>query len=236
VKPILRIALVEDDANLAEVIQLWLQEAGYECQVVREGKRLIRELSRYSIDLIILDWMLPDTDGIELLRWIRQHVDWPIPVLFVTGKDAEADIVRALNEGADDYMSKPVQRRELLARIDALRRRSLPQDETQRMLDFGRYKIDLDTRTVLFDDGPVELTQKEFDLVLFLFRGAGRVLARGHILESVWGRSPEVNTRTVDTHISRIRRKLQLGPESGWQLKAVYQHGYRLERADLFGR
>ena len=228
----LRVILVEDDAILAEMIQLWLQDAGHSCRVFKEGKPLIRELAQNTIDLIILDWMLPDTDGLELLRWTREHAEWRIPVIFVTGKDSEQDIVQALNAGADDYMTKPVQQGELLARVDAVCRRSLPQDNEQRVLEFGQYKVDLETRTVYLRDTSIELTQKEFDLVLFLFRGAGRVLSRGLILESVWGRSPDLNTRTVDTHVSRIRSKLELKPENGWQLKAVYQHGYRLEKAE----
>jgi DNA-binding response OmpR family regulator len=176
--------------------------------------------------------MLPDTDGIQVLRWIREHIDWPIPVLFVTGKDQEADIVQALNQGADDYMTKPIKKLEMLARLRAVSRRVMPQEENQQVLEFGKYRIDVSTRTVFLNNVPVDLTQKEFDLVLFLFRNAGRVLSRGHILESVWGRNPNLNTRTVDTHASRIRNKLDLKAEHGWQLKAVYQHGYRLEQSE----
>ena len=112
--------------------------------------------------------------------------------------------------------------------IKAISRRTLQQDEDSQALEFGSYTIDLTARTVYLDGAPLELTQKEFDLVLFLFRCAGRVLSRGHILESVWGCNPDLNTRTVDTHISRIRNKLGLKEDHGWQLKAVYQHGYRL--------
>jgi two-component system response regulator RegX3 len=129
-------------------------------------------------------------------------------------------------------MIKPVKRLELLARLKALSRRTIPQDDKQQVLEFGQYKLDLGTRKAFLNDVPIGLTQKEFDLVLFLFRYAGRVLSRGHILESVWGRNPDLNTRTVDTHISRIRSKLDLRPEHGWQLKAVYQHGYRLEPSE----
>ena len=225
----MRITLVEDDSALAEMMAYWIREAGHECRVLKEGNALIRELGHDSADTVILDWMLPDIDGIQLLNWIRKNVNWPLPVIFVTGKDSEADIVRALTEGADDYMSKPVQRFELLARIDAVSRRSQPYDAAQQVLEFGSYSIDVETRSVSLNGQAIELTQKEFDLVLFLFRNAGRILSRGYIMESVWGRSPDLNTRTVDTHMSRIRSKLKLRAENGWRLRAVYQHGYRLE-------
>ena len=223
----MRIALLEDELSQAEIIRSWLREADHDCQLFGQGKLLIRELGRDTFDLIILDWMLPDIDGIEVLRWIRANIDWPIPVLFVTGKDSEGDIVEALENGADDYMTKPIKRLEMLARVKAISRRVLNQDET--ILEYGNYKINIPLRTVYVNDTAIDLTQKEYDLVQFLFRSVGRVLSRGHILESVWGRNPEINTRTVDTHISRIRNKLDLKAENGWQLKAVYQHGYRLE-------
>jgi len=226
----MRIALLEDDRSQAELIRMWLQDAEHDCQTFELGKQLIRELGRDTYDLLVLDWMLPDIEGIEVLRWIREHIDWPIPILFVTGRDTESDIVAALESGADDYMSKPVKRLEMLARIKAISRRAISQDEPQ--MEFGDYLIDTNLRNVYLQGKPIELTQKEFDLVLFLFRCAGRVLSRGHILESVWGRSPDINTRTVDTHISRIRNKLDLRAGHGWQLRAVYQHGYRLEPSE----
>lgn len=225
----LRVAVLEDDRPQAEMMHAWLLDAGHDCQIFTQGKTLIRGLNRDTFDLIVLDWMLPDTDGLQVLRWIREHIDWPIPVLFVTGKDEEADIVQALDQGADDYMTKPVKRLELLARLKAVNRRLAPQDENQRILEFGKYTIDTVAHKVYREGVPVELTQKEFDLTLFLFRHAGRILSRGHILESVWGRNPNLNTRTVDTHISRIRNKLDIKAENGWQLKAIYHHGYRLE-------
>lgn len=227
----MRIALLEDIRPQAELIQGWLLDAGHECQVFTEGKALVRELGRDTFDLIVLDWMLPDTDGIQVLSWIRRHIDWPIPVLFVTGKEDESDIVEALEQGADDYMTKPVKRFELLARIKAVSRRVMAQDENGIVLNFGEYTINKNARAVYLNGIPVELTQKEFDLVLFLFRCAGRVLSRRHILECVWGCNPDLNTRTVDTHISRIRNKLGLKAKHGWQLRAVYQHGYRLEQS-----
>lgn len=225
----LRIALLEDDAQLGQLMALWLEQAGYECQTFTTGQAFIKAMGRESFDLLIVDWMLPDINGDQVVQWVREHMDWPIPILFVTRRDSEDDIVRALELGADDYMSKPVGQKEMMARISALIRRANPVRDARGVLEVPPFVIDANRRAVLLNGEPLELTQKEFDLTLFLFRHAGRVLSRGHILESVWGRSPDLNTRTVDTHISRLRYKLHLTAETGWRLSAIYQHGYRLE-------
>ncbi len=227
----MQIALVEDDDATATLFAGWLSDAGHTCLTFPTGTALIRSLRKGDIDLIILDWLLPDIDGLDLLRWIREQISWTLPVIIVTNKNADSDIVQGLESGADDYMTKPVQRRELLARIAAVSRRSNPPETGQNVLEFGDYRIDTHTRNIRLRGQPIELTHKEFDLTLLLFRSAGRLLSRGLILESVWGLSPEINTRTVDTHMSRIRQKLALRPANGWRLKAVYQHGYRLEPA-----
>jgi DNA-binding response OmpR family regulator len=168
-------------------------------------------------------------NGDAVLVWVRANVRDNLPVLFTTARDTEQDIVRALKEGADDYLVKPLRKHELLARVEALGRRSKPQPRLTDALRVGDFEIDLGKRTVLRAGRPVDLTQKDFDLAVFLFRNVGNLVSRGHILESVWGRSPDLNTRTVDTHVSRLRSKLGLVPEHGWRLTAVYQHGYRLE-------
>ncbi|MGF1525608.1 MAG: response regulator transcription factor [Candidatus Competibacterales bacterium] len=223
----MRIALLDDQGPKSQTLRLWLAEAGHHCQLFERGRVLMRTLSRDSFDLVILDWWLPDMEGMAVLRWIRDHLDWPIPVLFITAHGDEGDLVQALENGADDYLVYPIKHREFLARIKALNRRAYPPESQQ--LVFDPYRIDVATRQVTLNGHPIDLTQKEFDLVLFLFRSAGRVMSRGHILGSVWGRTPDLNTRTVDTHISRIRSKLKLRANNGWQLKAVYQQGYRLE-------
>jgi DNA-binding response OmpR family regulator len=174
--------------------------------------------------------MIPDMDGYEVLGWVRQNFEWPIPVVFVTAKDEEDDIVRALEQGADDYIVKPAKQRELVARITAVARRVAPVDEAHSVIDFEPFHIDLTNHEVRKAGQRIDVTQKEYELIVFLFRNMGRVLSRAHILESVWGRNPDINTRTVDTHVSRIRTKLALAPEMGWKLSSIYQHGYRLER------
>lgn len=227
----MRIALLEDEQDQADLVSTWLKAAGHGCHVYALGKDLVREAQRETFDLFLLDWEVPGMSGAEVLVWIRANLDEPVPVLFVTARQREEDIVHALTSGADDYMIKPLGKLELLARIDALARRvraSPPQAEE--VIECGRLSVDCRSRQVNLDGQPVAMTQKDYELTVFLLRNIGRLLSRGYILEAVWGQSAEINTRTVDTHVSRIRGKLQLAPEHGWRLSAVYQHGYRLER------
>jgi len=225
----LRIALLEDDKDQAALVNLWLESADHEVKIFPTSREFQKAVSHDSYDLLILDWILPDINGDEVLKWVRETVDWPIPVLFMTQRDAEEDVVRILELGADDYLSKPVAQAILTARINALGRRSRPRTEADQSTDYGAYRLDPKIHSITVNEEPIELTSREFDLAWFLFRNSGRVLSRGHILEAVWGSSPDLNTRTVDTHISRLRKKLNIGEENGWRLKAIYQHGYRLE-------
>lgn len=227
----MRIALLEDEQDQADLLCAWLKGAGHSCHVYALGKDMVREVQRETFDLFMLDWEVPGMSGAEVLVWIRANLAERVPVLFVTARQREEDIVHALSSGADDYMVKPLGKRELLARIDALERRANPVPRAdQGVLEFGRLSVDCGNRQVRLDGEPVAMTQKDYELALFLLRNVGRLLSRGYILEAVWGQAAEINTRTVDTHVSRIRGKLQLTPENGWRLSAVYQHGYRLEQ------
>jgi two-component system, OmpR family, response regulator RegX3 len=227
-----RVAILEDDAEQAKLVNTLLSQAGFSCTVFESGRTCIQNIKRDSFDVLILDWLVSDLSGLEVLRWARQHLDWQIPVLFLTAMEHEEDVVRALQDGADDYLVKPARPRELVARVTALARRVANPESAQEVMSFPPFTIDRAQRQVCREGQVVELTQKEYELVLFLFRNNGRVLSRGHILESVWGRSPSINTRTVDTHVSRLRSKLNLEPTSGWRLASIYQHGYRLERVE----
>lgn len=227
----MRIAILEDDLHVGQLITLWLEQEGHDCQLFTTGDLFRKAMGRDSFDLVLLDWNLPDTSGDLVLAWLRSHLDWRIPVIFVTVRHSEEDIVKGLMDGADDYMVKPVRQKELLARITAVSRRSHAGADNQSILEFPPYRIDLDAHAVQLGGAPIELTRKEFDLVLFLFRNAGRMLSRGHILESVWGHNAGMNTRTVDTHVSRIRAKLALTEDKGWRLTSIYHYGYRLEQA-----
>ena len=226
---VMRVALLEDDPAQTELIQGWLHDDGHDCHHFQTGAEFLRALQHESFDIAILDWGLPDTTGIEVLSSLREHRDWSIPVLFVTARDREEDVVEALSRGADDYLSKPVSRAETLARVAALGRRgrTLP---TRMTMEEPPFVFDLKAGTVTRNAEPVALTQKEFELAVFLFKNVSRLVSRGHILEQVWGTRADLNTRTVDTHVSKLRGKLGLNPEAGWRLRSVYQHGYRLER------
>ena len=227
----MRIALVDDDVHLAQAMKLWMEEQSYDVVHFPNGRDFTSALRKESFDLYILDWVMPDFDGEQVLSWLTEQSEHDTPVIFVTQRDSEEDIAKILNQGADDYITKPVRQKELLARISAVTRRM--QGHTQKsILHYPPYRINLSSHTLQKDDKPVKLTQKEFELVAFMFKNLGRLLSRGHILSSVWGHGSEFTTRTVDTHLSRIRKKLSLSPQNGWRLSAIYHQGYRLEQID----
>ena len=226
----MRIAFLEDDLAQADIVKLWLEESGHTCQHFSTAKAFMNNISRESYDLVILDWILPDQGGDEVVKWMRSHLDWYVPVLFITVKDTEEDIIHGLSSGADDYMVKPVKPREMMARIEALVRRTSSLSLTDQSFEVDEFVFD-PTKKILKKQGDtIKMTHKEFDLTYFLFRNLGKIMSRGHILENVWGKHSDLNTRTVDTHVSRIRSKLGLSKEQGWSLTAIYQHGYRLEK------
>lgn len=229
----MRIALLEDDVAVGLAMQQWLEAAGHIVHNFTSGKTIVREAARESFDMFLLDWHVPDLSGEEVLRWLREKQLSTAPVLFATSRDSEEDIVAALQAGADDYMVKPVRRLELLARVESLLRRTQTKQAEIEPLSIGPYRINLVDRVVSLDGEPIEMTDKEYELTVFLFRNIGRLTSRGHISESVWGRSSDIQSRTVDTHVSRVRKKLELGPARGVRLTPVYNFGYRLERVSV---
>jgi len=225
-----RIACLEDDPVQSVVLREWMESEGYVCRTFADANAYIRELRHESYDLLIMDWELPDATGIEVLSWVRKEMDWNIPVLFVTHRDSEGDIVEALERGADDYLAKPISREITLARVKALARRKTGPTSRNDEFEIGNFKLIRDAKMIVSGEVSIELTEKEFQLAWILFSNVGRLLSRDHLLETVWGFGPGLVTRTVDTHMSRLRRKLGLVPENGWRLKAVYHQGYRLEQ------
>lgn len=226
----MRIAVLEDDRDQADLLTAWLSDAGHQSQVFGDGKSLVRAYLKDSFDLVFLDWMVPGASGMEVLKHLRGHLDAKLPIIFVTQRDAEKDIVEALENGADDYMVKPIRMAETIARINAIARRTgFAGTDANEIVEYPPFVLNPHIREVSAHGKVIEMTQKEFELTSFMFRNLGRIISRGHLLEMVWGTSAKINTRTVDTHISRLRHKLNLDNEPNWRLTSVYRHGYRLE-------
>jgi DNA-binding response OmpR family regulator len=226
----MRIAALDDDAAQVEAVQRAMVAAGHTCQCFLAAKALMTALRRETFDLLIVDWNMPEVSGLQTIAWLRENLESPPPVLLLTSRSAEADIVEGLNAGADDYVVKPVQPGVLMARVNALIRRAYPAKAGDGLETFGEYVFNAPAETVSVSGKTVVLTSKEFGLALLLFRNTHRALSRAHILEAVWGRNPDLATRTLDMHISRIRTKLNLRPLNGFRLAPIYSYGYRLER------
>jgi two-component system, OmpR family, response regulator RegX3 len=225
----MRIAILEDDPDQLALLRRWITDDGHDVHPYTSGREAMKMAGRESFDLFMLDWQVPDVSGAEVLMWLRANVSKSVPVLFVTVRDSEQDIVFALEHGADDYMVKPVRRQEMLARVHALLRRAYPSEE-MKQLSFPPYEIDTQRNEVRKDGAKVELTPKEFELTVALFRNIGRLMSRGHLQQTVWGRTGDLATRTVDTHVSQVRKKLDLRPESGYRVVPIYNYCYRLEK------
>lgn len=219
-------AVVEDSRSQAEVLKALLKSEGHLAEVFPDGASCIEALKTRGFDCFIIDWNLPDMEGSEVLKHVREQCGWDVPVVFCTARtdeEAAADILRA---GADDYVPKPIRYMEFMARIHALLRRRKPRVSS---LNIGGIEIDLDGRRIRLAGVDVELTQREFELAVILLQNIGRVLSRDELLSTVWARDTGVDTRTVDTHASRLRKKLGLAGESGLMLSSVYGQGYRLD-------
>lgn len=215
----IRILIVEDEKPIAELIRLSLRRAGYHCQCVYDGLAAADVLERERFDLVLLDIMLPGVDGFSLLEYIRPT---GTPVIFLTAKNAINDRVRGLRMGAEDYIVKPFEVLELLARVDVVLRRYHKTSDT---LDIGGLHIDQQAMQVTRDGAPIALTKKEYDLLLLFARNPGVALYRETIYERVWKEDFPYGSKTVDLHVQRLRKKV------GWEtkLQAVNKVGYRLE-------
>lgn len=225
------IGLLEDDPAQADLLSAWLQEAGHEVVHRTRGDAFIEACSQNAFDLAILDWQTPGKTGIDVLQILRTQVKSAIPILFSTQRNAEDDIVAALKKGADDYLTKPVRKAELIARLDALGRRA-GVNQAANHKEFGAVTFIKEEGQVLLDGEPVKLTRKDYLVAQCLFSHLGKVLSREFLLREVWGVENGLDTRTVDVHVSRVRRALKIGPEMGFVIKTIYQHGYRLEKLD----
>ncbi|UJP03367.1 MAG: response regulator transcription factor [Nitrosomonas sp.] len=225
----MRLGILEDEPTQVAIYELLLSPDRYECEFFGTIASFLDALRDKRFDLLVIDWILPDGTAGEALKWIRGNMDWHIPIICVTSRNSESDVVNVLHMGADDYFVKSSRHFELLARIETLARRS--REKPPVMLQFGPYKIDSENQAICVDGKNAGLTQKEFVLACYLFQNMNKLLSRIHLLEKIWGLSAEIDTRTVDTHISRIRNKLNLATRSEWDILTIYGYGYRLQHA-----
>jgi DNA-binding response OmpR family regulator len=221
---------LDNDRGQADLICQVLTGAGHSCQSFDSGKDLLSQLRKDSADMLVMDWQVDDLPATEVLRRAKEKMASNAPTMFLVGSTAEDDIVAGVTAGADDYLVKPVRRGELVARTSALLRRAYPSQNGAEQLQFGPYTFETRPGRLLMDGEVIDVTHKEFYLALLFFRNIGRPLSRAYIHESVWVRESAVPSRTMDTHVSRVRNKLQLRPENGFRLVPVYSYGYRLEK------
>lgn len=235
----MRIAILDDEKTSLEQIRQALTESTEELpelvdiQTFLTANELVRALKRDTFKLVILDWEMPDMSGIELLEWIRGYFEVPPSVMMVTNRQAEEDVVEALSKGAEDFISKPFRPLELKARaLAALRRQlrsGLVSGGGDANISCGNIRIDETVGAVFLDGEEVKLTRQEYRLIYQFFVHLGRPLARAYLYEYIWGREERPGSRTLDVHVYRIRKKLGLTAEHGWNLVSVYGYGYRLQ-------
>jgi DNA-binding response OmpR family regulator len=228
----LKIAVLDEDRELSALLCLWLEADGNQCQIFESGEDFLRQHRVTDFDVILLDWMLPGVDGESVLDQLRKNGKTEVPVIFITSRTMEEDMVHILDAGADDYLTKPLRQQELLARIRAVTRRAQQRLMAPTTLEIGPYYFNPANRSLTLNGEDIKLTDKEYELAYYLFSNLGRLVSRDQILSMVWGYENDLNTRTVDTHISRIRKKLRLMPETGWRLNSIYHRGYRLEQPE----
>jgi len=223
-----RILIVEDETSLSDPLAYLLTREGYETTVAADGLAALTEFDRSGTDLVLLDLMLPGLAGTEVCRELRQRSS--VPIIMLTAKDSEVDIVVGLELGADDYVTKPYSTRELLARIRAvLRRQTDGGDLDDAVLTVGAVRMDVEKHQVTVGGAVVPMPLKEFELLELLLRNAGRVLTRGQLIDRVWGADYFGDTKTLDVHVKRIRSKIEPDPGNPRMLVTVRGLGYRFE-------
>jgi DNA-binding response OmpR family regulator len=227
-----RIAIAEDDQVMAEFVAQVATEAGHRVVRFSTGDALMRQLTRDTFDLLLLDWNMPGASGLDVLRWVRANMDAPPAVIMLSSRAEKVDITECLSAGADNYIIKPEAASVIAARINAVLRRTSPTTLAQRHEQFGIYIFDRLEGSVARHGESVALTAKEFALALMFFQNKNRPIARSYILETIWNSVGDLPTRTLDMHVSRIRSKLELSPENGFRISTIFGYGYRLESYD----
>ena len=223
------VLVVDDEPTIVEVVARYLERSGYETLMAADGLAALQVAEQGDPDLIVLDVMLPQLDGIEVMRRLHERPGKPVPVILLTARGEESDRLVGLRRGADDYVVKPFSPKELVARVDAvLRRVSPPAEEATAPIEVGSLRIDPAMRTVMLDGDELSLTQREFDLLAYLATHPGQVFSRDQLMEAVWDDPSFNDTSTVTVHVRRLRAKLGDGPSAPRFIETVWGVGYRL--------
>jgi len=223
------VLVVDDEPTIAEVVSRYLERAGYETHIAADGNEAIDAAAAHRPDLVVLDLMLPGIDGLEVMRRLREHDRGRTPVILLTAKGEESDRVIGLRLGADDYVVKPFSPAELVARVDAVLRRVDTAPEHEAAIEFDDMTIDPAGRRVVVRGAEVQLTQREFDVLLFLARHPGQVFSRNQLMDAVWQYSFYSDTSTVTVHIRRLRAKIEADPAAPRHIQTVWGVGYRFQ-------
>ena len=221
-----KVLIVEDDGNIAELLHLYLEKESFETSVARDGLAGLEQFQAFQPDLVLLDIMLPGMDGWSVCRKIRETSK--IPVIMLTAKGETSDKVSGLEMGADDYIVKPFEMKEVLARIHAVLRRYGAEEQTEKKLTYDKLIINLDSYELVVDGKRVDTPPKELELLYHLASAPNRVFTRNQLLDEVWGFDYFGDSRTVDVHVKRLREKLE-GVSESWSLKTVWGVGYKFE-------
>jgi two-component system response regulator ResD len=222
-----RVLVVDDEPTIGYVVSRYLEHAGYQTEVAATGKDALTSAATERPDVVVLDLMLPDLDGLEVMRRLRRGERERTAIILLTARGEESDRIVGLRLGADDYVVKPFSPAELVARVDAVLRRVVPRREEEPPLRFDGLEIDPGARRVQFDGARVELTPREFDLLLFLARNPGQTFTREQLMQRVWQFSFYIDTSTVTVHVRRLRAKLEPDPERPRFIETVWGVGYR---------
>lgn len=220
-----KVLIVDDDENISEVINMYMKSSGYDTALAYNGKEAQDVYLDYRPDIVLLDVMIPSIDGIDVLKWIRREGN--TPVIMLTAKGDTFDKVLALELGADDYIVKPFEPKELLARVKAVLRRYTAENNGKELIQYNDLAIDANSYTVVYRGKEVKMPPKEFDLLYYLACNKNRVFTREQLLCEVWGYDYPGDSRTVDVHIKRLREKLHEGET--WQIETVWGVGYKFE-------
>src|SRR5216110_457457 len=225
-----KVLVVDDEKHIVELARLYLTREGYEVEGVGDGSQAVARFSQLKPDLVILDIMLPGTDGLTICKEIRKLSQ--VPIIMLTARDEVTDKVVGLEVGADDYLTKPFHPQELVARAKALLRRAKIEPDQPKLIRAGKLEVDLERHEVRHGTSKVQLRPKEFDLLALLARHPGRVFQRSELLDLVWGYDFPGYTRTVDVHVQQLREKLTAGGVTNPTIQTVWGVGYKLEMAE----